>query len=175
MKFKRLEPDHPRLAFSCGDDDLDEFYRADSIVGCKQLLSVTYVALDANDDNKVLGYFSVSNDSIRKEEMPKGLIKIIPREKRYRSMPAVKIGRLGVAHNIKRNGIGTRILDYLKVWFTQGNKTGCRFMIVDSYNEEIPLNFYQKNGFEFLTADDKSDETRLMYFDLLKFRPREDT
>lgn len=174
MKLKRLEPDDPRLAFTCGDEDLDEFYQKDSIEGCKQLLSVTYAVLDDNDINKVIAYFSVSNDSIKKELLPSAfrrLVKIIPCEKRYKSMPAVKIGRLGVAHDIKRQKIGTQVLDYLKVWFTKGNKTGCRFMIVDSYNKETPLNFYIRNGFKFLTEKDKSEETRIMYFDLLTFRP----
>jgi hypothetical protein len=49
-------------------------------------------------------------------------------------MPAVKIGRLGVAHASQRDGTGTQVLDFLKMWFTVGNKTGCRFIVVDAYN-----------------------------------------
>ena len=175
MKLKRLEPDDPRPAFTCDDEDLDEFYQKDSIEGCKQLLSVTYAFIDDKNNNKVVAFFSVSNDSIKKELLPRStferIVKIVPFEKRYSSMPAVKIGRLGVASDAQRRSHGTTVLDFLKVWFTHGNKTGCRFMLVDAYNNEKTRNFYIKNGFEFLTKDDESEETRIMYFDMLTFRP----
>lgn len=85
-------------------------------------------------------------------------------------MPAAKIGRLGVSQELKRNGIGSQLLDFLKGWFTIGNKTGCRFLVVDAYNNETITGFYKKNGFKFLTSKDEEDNTRLMYFDLITFR-----
>lgn len=84
-------------------------------------------------------------------------------------MPAVKIGRLGVSEDYKRKQCGSRVLDYLKVWFTQNNKTGCRFLIVDAYNRPDTLAFYQQNGFKFLGSKDEQEETRIMYFDLIPF------
>jgi len=34
-------------------------------------------------------------------------------------------------------------------WFIDsGNKTGCRFVVVDAYNEERPIRYYQKCGFD---------------------------
>ncbi len=50
-------------------------------------------------------------------------------------MPAVKIGSLGVHVDFARAGVGSRIMDYLKVWFTAWNKTGCRFILVDAHNK----------------------------------------
>lgn len=47
----------------------------------------------------------------------------------------------------------------------RGNKTGCRFIIVDAYQNAIP--FYERNGFVMLSSRDINDETRLMYFDLI--------
>ncbi len=61
------------------------------------------------------------------------------------------------------------VLDYLKMSFTTGNKTGCRFLIVDAYNNEKVTNFYHKNGFRYLTGEDVGDTTRIMYFDLIRF------
>lgn len=174
MKLKRLEPDDERPAFTCLDPDLDEFYLKDSIEGSRQLLSVTYAFID-DDSNRVVAFFSVSNDSIKKEQVPpsafKRLVKLIPFSKRYSSMPAAKIGRLGVASDQQRHSHGTMVLDFLKVWFTHGNKTGCRFLLVDAYNDEKTRNFYIKNGFQFLTKDDESEQTRIMYFDMITFRP----
>ena len=88
-------------------------------------------------------------------------------------MPAVKLGRFAIAEAHQGKGIGTEILDYIKMLFTRDNKTGCRFIIVDAANNERTLNFYKKNGFEFLppSPEKKNKErTCLMYFDLLRFR-----
>lgn len=75
--------------------------------------------------------------------------------------------------------IGSQIIDYVKDWFrSTNNKTGCRFIVVDAYNNERTLRFYERNGFKTLykteleerdflnlTQDDVL-ETRFMFFDL---------
>ena len=63
---------------------------------------------------------------------------------------------------------GTQIIDFVKGWFAINNKTGCRFVLVDAYNRKEVLNFYQRSEFSFLTEKDKSQKTRLMFFDLIK-------
>ena len=52
-------------------------------------------------------------------------------------------------------------------------------MVVDAYNEDVPVAFYKKNGFDFMFSteeqeksyrgivSDKTLKTRLMYFDLI--------
>ena len=84
-------------------------------------------------------------------------------------MPAVKIGRLATRAALQSGGIGKDMLDYVKYWFTNGNKTGCKFVLVDAYNKPRIIKFYKDNGFDFLIRDEK-EETRLMYFDLITFR-----
>ena len=38
---------------------------------------------------------------------------------------------------------------HMIAWFIDsGNKTGCRFVVVDAYNEERPIRYYQKCGFD---------------------------
>lgn len=170
LELLRLEADDVRPDFTTGDEDLDEFFHIDSIEACKELLCVTYTLIESDI---AIAFFSVSNDSIKREDVPKSairkLLKVIPFTKRYSSMPAAKIGRLGVAEKNQRSGYGTKVLDYLKMSCTTDNKSGCRFLIVDSYNTEEATNFYQKNGFRYLTGDDASDKTRIMYFDLITF------
>ena len=97
--------------------------------------------------------------------------------------PAVLIGRLGVNVKFQHNGerIGTYLLDFIKFWFTEpDNKTGCRYLVVDAYNAEIPLSFYRKNGFTQLFSTEEQEKeyrnissegtltTRLMFFDLIR-------
>ena len=135
-----------------------------------ELVSVTYIW---RENHVPIAFFSVSNDSISRDKCPRSAFeriqRLLAREKRYSSLPAVKIGRIGVSNACRRSGCGSRILEFLKIWFTTQNKTGCRFIVVDAYNDEERIGFYQRNGFTFLTEADKNDKTRIMYFDLLPF------
>lgn len=170
--LQRLGLDETRPEFDCGDSDLNEFFSNDSIESDKQLLSVTYLAL--GEEKEELAFFSLSNDSIKKEVLPrstfKRLVQKLHRQKRYSSMPAVKLGRLATKTNYQGQGVGTDILDFLKYWFTDDNKTGCKFILVDAYDNDRTIKFYKDNGFDFLTIkENKTPSTRLMYFDLITF------
>lgn len=57
----------------------------------------------------------------------------------------------------------------IKYDFIHGNKTGCRFIVVDAYNKPEVIGFYSKNAFDFLTLENENDKTRLMFFDLFSF------
>jgi GNAT superfamily N-acetyltransferase len=108
----------------------------------------------------------------------------VSNDKPSKSYPAVLIGRLGVSKNYWGQGIGTQLLDFIKAWFVdEGNKTGCRFIVVDSYNEPQPLKFYQKSDFRFLIENEDLEKeysgiavdenllTRLMFYDLILISP----
>lgn len=144
----------------------------DSIAYSEHLLAVTYAY---QTDNETVAFFSVLNDSIREDDTTKGqfkkISKPIPWRKRHKSHPAVKIGRFAVSVKWQRKNIGSQLMDFIKGYFTDRNKTGCRFITVDAYNNPPTIKFYQNNGFEFLTVDDKAEDTRLMYFDLITFKP----
>ena len=171
IELIRLEPEHNRPEFDCGDSDLNDFFHTDSIKNDQQLMSVTYVV---KHNDSIVAFFSISNDAVIKKLIPNSIrnkiFRKIPWKKQHKSTPAVKVGRLATAKHECKKGYGTQILDFIKWWFTHGNKTGCRFLLVDAYNTEKPLNFYKKNGFDFLDEADENEETRLMYFDLKTFK-----
>lgn len=171
FSVRRLGPNDVRPHFDCANDDLNEFFLKDSIESCKQLLAVEY-AVEQN--NELVAFFSISNDAIKKELVLRSAFEratnFIPHYKRYSSLPSVKIGRLATSASKQSKGIGSEILNFMKGWFTDGNKTSCRFIIVDAYNNPNTIQFYDKNGFSFLSQKDGLDETRLMYFDLFTFR-----
>ncbi|MCI4624942.1 MAG: GNAT family N-acetyltransferase [Candidatus Magnetoovum sp. WYHC-5] len=164
----KLSANHRIKSFDCGNDDLNEFLFQDAIEHSKQLLAITYL-YEGQDYTKA--YFSVLNDSIRiqdvkfKNRFKKIVLQYIPLRKRgYRSYPAVKVGRFAVNKDFHNKKVGTEIMDYIKVFFINKNKTGCRFIIVDAYRDAV--GFYRKNGFNFLTEENETEDTRLMYFDL---------
>lgn len=171
IRIEKLEPESNRCCFDCGDDDLNEFYKEDSINIHRELIAISYAVKHGDD---TLCFFSVSNDSLVKRLINKNIFdKIfqnIHPDKIYSTTPAVKIGRLATDKTYHGQGVGTKVLDMIKYSFTFSNKTGCRFVIVDAYNNEDTTNFYKKNGFDFLSEKDKNRHTRSMYFDLKIFK-----
>jgi GNAT superfamily N-acetyltransferase len=170
-------------SFDCGDYDLNDFFKNDAMNYAEQLLGRSYY-FECKTSKDVVGLFTVSNASIRVSDLPNNskrkIGKEIPWAKQGRNYPAVLVGRLGVSLKYKSMGIGSQMLDFIKAWFVSDkNKTGCRFIIVDAYNNPKSCDFYTRNGFSFLFKDElvekaynsidtgKQLKTRLMYFDLI--------
>lgn len=172
-KLVRLTPEMAIGEFDCGDADLNEFVRDDAKTYLAELLAVTYLVID---EGRVAGFFSLSNDKLTSAPDEDGtkrtwnrIQRTFPHLKRRKSYPAVKIGRLGVCAQMQRSGVGRQVLDWLKILFLTSNRTGCRFITVDAYNNPRTLGFYERNDFRFLTSADAKQDTRQMYFDLKPF------
>lgn len=156
-------------AFDCGDDDLNGFILTDAPLYRKEKLAVTYTVLEKKAPQKVVAFFSLSNDRISITDFDNRtkynrFSRRFNNHKRLKSYPAAKIGRFAVDANMKGKSIGSTLLHFIKLYFTTDNKTGCRFLTVDAYAAAVP--FYLANGFVPLNDEDIDEPTRLLYFDL---------
>ncbi|MDR3366610.1 MAG: GNAT family N-acetyltransferase, partial [Prevotellaceae bacterium] len=166
MRLVRLEEDTAILPFESEDKDLNDFLLNDAKNYSKSLLAVTYMY---QTDDEIVGYFSLSNDSLIKNDSEKSgwnkVNRAIPNDKRRKSYPSVKIGRLAVTKKHAGMGIGRLMLLTVKnMYINVQQQAACRFLTVDAYQNALP--FYQKNSFKILTEQDLNDDTRIMYFDL---------
>ena len=171
--------------FICEDKDLDEFFAKDALLYDSELLGRTYAWIDLSNSKEIMALVTLANDSVKARFIAKSARNRIQRSivnvKRGMNYPAVLIGRLGVSSAYRGKGmnIGSQILEYIKGWFrSEDNKTGCRFIVVDTYNNPKTLHFYEKNGFKplYKTEDEERTflewdkdmplETRFMFFDL---------
>lgn len=180
------------LPFHCGDTerekDLENFFHDEAMLYAKERLGKTYCFVsNEGEETEIVAFFTVSNDSVKTAFIPKGsrnkVQRKIPGSKHLRSYPAVLLGRLGVDKKYQGNNrfVGLQVINYIKTWFIdEDNKTGCRFLVVDAYNQEKVLRFYERNRFKYLYLDeeeerlavhleDSEDElyTRLMFLDLM--------
>ena len=175
------------LKFSCGDKDLDGFFIFDVAKYERQLLGKTYLFCLDSDNSVVVCAFTLANSSIDSRNLPnnrkKKLTENIPHEKSMSSYPATLLGRLGVDKDFSGKGIGTELVSFIKQWMLDpSNKSACRYLTVDAYNNEPTLKFYEANGFKTIFSSenqekeyvglpfDKELKTRLMYFDLILLR-----
>ena len=157
--------------FDCGNDDLNDFVRNDAERHRSELIAETYSFSYQFDDGTCipLAFVSLSNDTIKRRHLAASILETIPEGLRYEPLPAVKIGRLGVLKEFHNLDVGTALLNLLKQLFTTENRTGCRFLTVDAYNDPHVLGFYRKNGFDFYHEKDANRQTRIMFFDLMTF------
>ena len=179
MKQEEIE------GFTCGDRDLDDFFTNDCFAYSKELLGKTYCFRMDTNPRVVVCTFTLANAGIRVSDLPnarkKKIETDIPHIKALKDYPAVLVARLGVSKDYRSLNIGSDALSYIKLWFLEPyNKTGCRFMIVDAYNNAETISFYEKNGFKTVFSSEQQEKdyrhlvpevslnTRLMYYDLME-------
>jgi hypothetical protein len=183
--------------FDCGKEDINKFFYGDNDYYKyeKQMMTKSYCFTYEKD---IACIFTISNDSIKKNAFQGAksdkarMMERFPKEKeRIQSYPSVLIGRLGTNIKYRRQskdeiGIGTQTMIFIKEWIASETiKTGCRFLIVDAYNEADVIRFYKEhNNFEFLIEDETLElnmfrgnikeiarlETRKMFFDLITIK-----
>lgn len=171
LRISRLEKGEIIESFDCGEADLNDFILREAPLYQDALLAMTYVARIGDN---VLAYFSLANDRVSlsdfesSTEFNRFRRHRFVNEKRLKSYPAVKVCRFAVNHCYAGSGIGTVLMDFIKGYFLQNNKTGCRFVTVDAYLAAIA--FYEKNYFYPLQPNDDDVHTRLLYFDLKDYK-----
>lgn len=167
MKLIRITKDTIIKSFDCGDADLNDFILNDAKAFLSKRIAYTFLIIDGEN---IVAYFSLLNDKVAKTEAANNTWRKLrcsfPHEKHFSSYPAIKLGRFAVSKNYRSLGIGTKIMDYLKMLlFKSASYSAFRFLTVDAYISAIP--FYERNGFKTLLPEEDDEHTRTMYFDIL--------
>lgn len=183
--LEHLSKDNQIQNFSCIIEDLNDFFCNDALNYQDQLLGDTYF-FRKNDSSEIVCAFTISNDSLNIKSLPSSrknkVKKKFPMAKQMKSYPAVLIGRLGVDKKFKGNNIGNQLMNFIKSYCLIYFENKSRFIIVDSYNSEKPMKYYQDNNFEFLFSTEQQErffyeindedelKTRFMFFDLMHWK-----
>ena len=166
ITIEKLEDKHDLSSFKSYEKELVNFLVEDALSNQKQKLSVTFLWFY---EKNLVRYLTLLNDKINLE----GNLKEFFREKdiHYKSLPALKIGRLCVHDNFLRRGLGKLMLKFAtqQANETSENRAGCRFITLDAKRNEKreldAIHFYKKIGFEILKERHKG--TMPMYLDLV--------
>ena len=165
--LRKLEEGETLNSFNCGDAELNDFILSKASEYRKTLLAVSYVL---EENGNPIAYFSLSNDNLSAEifesktNFNRQMRKRFVNEKRRKHFPAVKIGRFAVDKSYESSGVGRYLISLIKSSTITNQKSGCRFITVDAYNDAI--GFYEKNGFVMVNAFNPEKRTQPMYFDL---------
>lgn len=173
-------------AFNCGRETVNEFFREEAQAYQDELFGKTYYFCLPDSPSDIVAGFTVANASIFTKHLPNSRQKKIGFEVHHRkgliNYPSILLAQLGVDVRYKGNHLGAQIIDFVALWFTStSNKSGCRHLIVDAYDEPHLIEFYQQNGLNLFfssveqemeyrnwnPAKDGPLETRLMFRDMI--------
>lgn len=166
VKIEIINGKHNVTNFNSYEQDLVDFLKDDALENQEQNLSVTFLLFY---QNQLVSYLTLLTDRITLE----GNLQKYFREKgvHYKSLPALKIGRLCVDDNFRRRGLGKLMIEFsimIAKEINQG-KAGCRFIAVDvKRNSALELDsfhFYKKLGFE-ITREKVNRKITFMHLDV---------
>lgn len=139
-----LNSTHKKSDFSCGKEMLDTYIQKQANQDVKRKLSACFV-INETETNLIKGYYTLSNNSVASEFIPKQIRKKLPRS--YETIPTTLLGRLAIDDRFQGQGIGKLILiDALKRSYEISKTIGSFAVVVDPIDQEAE-NFYNKYGF----------------------------
>lgn len=151
MNISILNKTHNRKGFQCEEQRLTHYIQRQVSQDVKKKLAICFVATD--EDNSVMGYYTLSSESLGREQIPDKYIKKVPQN--YNA-PVILLGRLARDISAKGTGLGEHLLlDALFRAYTLSEESiGAMAVVVDPINE-FAVKFYKKYGFVQLPDSDK--------------------
>ncbi len=150
-KIELLAKSHDRDGFDCGSEPLNLFLKQTARQHATRGISRTFVLVDegASDPKPVVGFFSLNLCQIKSESLSAEEAKKLPRD-----VSGVRLGRLAVAREYQRQGIGKTLLVAAMVKFTEiFNRAGGIGLFVDAKDQEAKR-YYEQFGFVSLPSNE---------------------
>lgn len=140
LVYEALTAEHEFRAFSCGNSDIDNYFKNEAYADqCRGISSTTVV----KQNDLIVGVFSTRCTQIEikdKEKLASGIY-----YDRY--WPAIEVTYLAVDLNYQKQGIGKKIVKRVTLQAVFNTKwLGAKYLFLWSVPKSI--DFYEKLGFE---------------------------
>jgi GNAT superfamily N-acetyltransferase len=131
-----------RATFSCGQADLDDWFRRRASEDERRNVARVFVARD--DTLGIVGFYSLSSFTLALTDLPEEIARKLPR---YDAIPAALIGRLARDERATGRGIGGLLLADAIRRILGAGKTLAVFAIVVDAKDSRAATFYKGFGF----------------------------
>ncbi len=149
-KLELLTKSHDRDGFDCGSEALNAFLKHTARQHADRGISRTFVLVEENAPvpKRILGFFSLNLCQLKADDLAPQEPKRFPR-----SVPGVRLGRLAVAKECQRQGVGRTLLIgamgiSMKIFKTAGGIG----LFVDAKDLEAKR-YYEQYGFVSLPSN----------------------
>lgn len=150
----RVEPlgkFHDRAAFSCGNAELDRYFREQATQDQRRGVAAAYVLIDVSTGN-IAGYYTLSATAVEPRGLPPGTFRRLPS---YPTLPATLLGRLARDLRYRGSGVGQRLLaDALARSLRVSQEIASIGVVVDAIDDAARA-FYERYGFVRLMDDER--------------------
>jgi len=140
-----LEPlgkQHDRSKFSCGQAELDDWFRRRAGQDERRDIARVFVAVDS--ELGVVGFYSLSSFKLDFDDLPEEIARKLPR---YDGVPAALIGRLARDLRVRGKGVGGLLVaDALRRILSAARSLAVFAIMVDAKDERAAT-FYEGFGF----------------------------
>ena len=143
-----LSGSHLRDSFDSGDAHLDQFLQRYARQNEERGLSRTYV-LQKGQEPEVLGYYSISNGSVRSEHFPEEESRRLPKY----PTPVVHLGRLAIDRTLQGQGLGSLLLADAVGKAYQASRISAAYAMEVVAKSDAAKRFYEKHGFRSFADD----------------------
>lgn len=143
----RIEPlgrQHDRRRFDCGEAALNDYLARYARQNQGSGIARTYVAIEDEEPERILGYYSLSVAGIDKANLPAGAAKRFPNY----PIPVARLARLAVDRGAQGQGLGEDLLvDALHRCLRVAHEIGIAAVVIDAKHERAQQ-FYRRFEFE---------------------------
>jgi ribosomal protein S18 acetylase RimI-like enzyme len=150
-KIELLGKSHGREGFDCGSEPLNLFLKQTARQHAERGISRTFVLVDegATAPKPIIGFFSLNLCQIKSESLTAAEAKKLPRD-----VSGIRLGRLAVAREHQRHGIGKTLLVAAMVKFIEiFNTAGGVGLFVDA-KDQAAKKYYEQFGFVSLPSNE---------------------
>jgi hypothetical protein len=142
LRFEVLSASHDRAGFRCGVDALDQWFRTRASQDQRRHVAQVFVAVD--EEQNLVGFYSLSMFTLSLESLPSTLSKKLPK---YDAIPAALIGRLARADSAQGTGVGDLLLADAVKRVLSASASIAAFAIVVDAKDDRGKTFYEAHGF----------------------------
>lgn len=164
LRIERFCENNDARIFDCGNKDLNDFLTTTEVAKFEEeKFGYTYLVY-WQTEGTLVGYFTISNESLRVEYFRAVKSFSIPSEIKITSIPGINVGRLAVAKAFQKRGVGTTLMKYI-AGLALSSSAASRVIFLEAYPESV--GFYGSLDFKVIEHQKlRHRRNKLMYFDL---------
>lgn len=148
--------------------EIDKFLKKDALRAGVEGFSVTWVFVH---EGHIVGYVSLANSAVLMADEERTELTI---NQEWKLWPALLIGYLGVDKRYQGGGrgLGDFLINYaVGEAELLAERSGCKFVVADVYDDEYAIAMYERNGFKRGRHKKYEDQKRPKYWRVLTSNP----
>lgn len=142
-----LQRSHPRPAFDCGQDEVNDWLRTKALQNQEKRLSATKVLLD--QDGQIAAFYTLATGQVDFGDLPSELARKLPR----RALPVAILAWLGVSRAHQGQKLGDRLLARALRDCHEAGQTFAFVAVILDCVDDRAKSFYQRWDFAELPGN----------------------